>query len=105
MKPEANKQQAPTPVGSGALLGDGSIETITADLKDCTKGEATIHPAMPMPIFAGRKCVVVGIIGSKKVIAICGDTGAADEKESIANAIRIATDWNERNTKSPNEKS
>lgn len=72
-------------------------EMVLAPNADLSSGVATIHPAMPMPIFGGRKCVVVGIIGSKKVLAICGYSGAPDEKESIANAIRIATNWNERN--------
>ena len=61
------------------------------DLKNCTDGEATIEPEMNIK---GVLHVCVGILGTNKVIAICGLSGADDEKESLANAYRIASSWN-----------
>lgn len=56
----------------------------------CTKGEATVAR---ISVF-GRQTISVGILGTKKTIAICGFVGEPDEAESEANAIRIAADWN-----------
>jgi hypothetical protein len=56
-----------------------------------SKGEAVVSAAMNID---GIPHVCVGIVGSSKVISICGVSGAADEAESLANAHRIANDWN-----------
>jgi hypothetical protein len=56
--------------------------------------EVTIHPSMPIN---GVPHVCVGYLNSNKVIAICGVTGADDEAESIANAIKIANAFNAPN--------
>jgi len=61
------------------------------DLKYCSDGEATIEPAMKIN---GIPHICVGILGTNKVIAICGVSGATDEKESLANAYLIASNWN-----------
>lgn len=53
--------------------------------------EVTIHPSMPIN---GVPHVCVGYLSSNKVIAVCGVTGAEDEAESIANAIKIANAFN-----------
>ena len=58
---------------------------------NCTKGEAVVSPSMKI---GGISYVCVGIVGTNKVIAICGLTGANDEPESLANAHRITKDWN-----------
>ena len=38
----------------------------------------------------GENLFIVGLLGTKKAIALCGKTGAADEQESMANARLIA---------------
>lgn len=37
----------------------------------------------------GKECFVVGLLGTTKIMAVTGLTGAADENESIANTYRI----------------
>ena len=59
-----------------------------------TNGEATVHFDMPIN---GIKSITVGILETKKCIAICGRTNADDFEESRANAIRIAALWNRAN--------
>lgn len=74
-------------------MSDEAPAIISDAIKGCTVGEATVDPAMPLPDFGGRKFVVVGILGRKTCIAVCGPEGDA---ESLANAVRIAHDWNKR---------
>ena len=73
-----------------------SIQTLVGRT---TAGEATVDCSMSI---RGVSHIAVGILGTKKCIAICGLTGAPDEEESFANAVRIATDWNARNAKAAN---
>lgn len=40
--------------------------------------------------FKGEDMFLVGLLGTSKLIAVCGKTGAQDEPESIANAYLIA---------------
>lgn len=47
-------------------------------------GEATI------PRLGNMKHIVVGIAGTRKIIASTGEKGANDEPESIANALLIS---------------
>lgn len=58
---------------------------------ETTEGEATVERAMTI---RGIPHVCVGILGTKKVIAICGVAGADDEAESFANAVKLAQGWN-----------
>ena len=64
-----------------------------AIVSKCTKGEATVATNT----INGKPFVCVGILGTRKIVAICGEAGVADEDESTANAVRIATDWNRHN--------
>lgn len=57
---------------------------------DCSKGEAVAT----ILSVDGRQTIGVGIVGTRKCIAICGYPGEPDEAESLANAQRIADDWN-----------
>jgi len=59
----------------------------------CTSGEATVARINVL----GEETISVGIIGTKKVIAICGIVGGHDEAEAESNAVRIATAWNLEN--------
>jgi hypothetical protein len=68
-------------------------------LNATAQGDVTVIPSCPVPELGGIKCVAVVNLSTKKIIALCGPTDAPDMKESIANAIRIAIDWNERNVK------
>ena len=63
-------------------------------ISKATKGMAVVHPATPIPRLEGRICVVVHIADTNTLIAICGDSGAPDEAEAIANANLIAHAWN-----------
>lgn len=56
----------------------------------CSQGEAI---AASISVH-GRQSIAVGIVGTKKCIAVCGYAGDEDEGESWANAKRIASDWN-----------
>jgi hypothetical protein len=40
--------------------------------------------------YIGRECFVVGLLGTKKLVAVVGDIAAMDEEESIANARLIS---------------
>lgn len=59
----------------------------------CSKGEATVD----IVTVKQQKYIAVGILNTKMIIALCGEVGAEDEVESWANAIKIATLWNESN--------
>lgn len=55
--------------------------------KNMTQGEWTAGVGM----VSGKECFVVGLLGTTKIMAVTGLTGAADEDESISNAWRIET--------------
>lgn len=40
-------------------------------------------------LYKGQECFVVGLLGTKKLVAVLGLIGAADETESIANSYLI----------------
>jgi hypothetical protein len=58
-----------------------------------TKGEATVDRKK----IGNRDYIAVGILGTNKIIALCGYADAPDAEESEANAIRIASSWNSSN--------
>lgn len=55
-------------------------------------GEATVAEIG----YEGRVAIAVGILKTKKIIAICGymDSNSEDIEESRANAVIIAAQWN-----------
>jgi len=78
------------------LMEDADQEDLPATnqvsiVQASSEGEAVVSAAMNI---GGVPHVCVGIVGSNKIISICGVSGAADEAESLANAHRITNDWN-----------
>jgi hypothetical protein len=57
----------------------------------CSQGEATVA----FTNVNGQKVVAVGILNEKKVLAVCGLADAPDQEESVANALVIASLWNQ----------
>ena len=65
-----------------------------------TEGEATVMiNTFKNHLNVDTKMICVGIVGTKKCIALCGEAEAEDGEESLHNAIHIAQLWNESNNK------
>jgi hypothetical protein len=75
-------------------LTDAMVVSEKGSMARASQGDATIDPAMSIQKYGNMDHIVVGILGTNKVIAICGESGAPDEDESIANATLLAYLWN-----------